>query len=221
MLASILTFFVFLFSTAAHEAAHAITARRFGDNTAADAGLATLDPTPHIRREPLGMLLLPLSMLLMSGSLIGWGSAPYSPFWAANNPRPKALMALAGPMANLTIGLLCYGLMWVGVLAGVFQFGFAEDGALVVANIDALSGLALFLSIGLWLNIFLCLFNLLPVPPLDGSSVITLFMPEKYAVMVEEARFNPNVQLISLFLVFYFGPRLIMPFFAAFMGLLF
>lgn len=221
MLSSILTFFVFLFSTAAHEAAHAITAKKFGDRTAADAGLATLDPTPHIRREPLGMLLLPLSMLLTTGSLIGWGSAPYSPFWAANNPRPKALMALAGPMANLTIALLCYGLMWIGVLLGVFQFGFADDGALIVSNIDALSGLALFLSIGLWLNIFLCLFNLLPIPPLDGSSVITLFMPERYAVVVEEARFNPNVQLISLFLVFYFGPRLIMPFFAAFMGLLF
>ncbi len=221
MLASILTFFVFIFSTAAHEAAHAITAKKFGDHTAADAGLVTLDPTPHIRREPVGMLLLPLSMLILTGSLIGWGSAPYSPFWAVNNPRPKALMALAGPMANLAIGLLCYALMLAGIYLGVFEFGFADDGALVIAKIEALSGLALFISIGLWLNIFLCLFNLLPIPPLDGSSVITLLMPKRYATIVEEARFSPNVQMFSMLLIFYFGPRLVMPAFTAFMRLLF
>lgn len=101
-----MTYAVCLFSTVAHEAAHAWTAKKFSDDTAADEGLITIDPLPHIKREPIGMVLLPLLGVLISGGILGWGSAPYDPVWAARYPRKKDLLALGGPMTNLLIALV-------------------------------------------------------------------------------------------------------------------
>ncbi len=96
---------VFLFSTSLHEAAHAWAAQRGGDPTAYLGGQVSLDPRPHIRREPFGMLLLPLFTAVTSGWPIGYASAPYDPVWAANHPRRAAWMSLAGPAANLLLVL--------------------------------------------------------------------------------------------------------------------
>src|ERR1700751_2150411 len=88
---------VFLLSMSAHEASHAYIAKVLGDPTAYLGGQVTLDPIPHIRREPFGMLLLPIISYLASGWMIGWASAPYNAAWAAQYPRRAAVMALAGP----------------------------------------------------------------------------------------------------------------------------
>jgi hypothetical protein len=98
---------VFLISMSAHEAAHAFTAKRLGDPTAYLGGQVTLDPIPHIRREPFGMLLVPIVSYLASGWMIGWASAPYNPAWAAQYPRRAAVMAFAGPAANFIISVVC------------------------------------------------------------------------------------------------------------------
>ena len=84
---AVVFYLVFLFSTVLHEAAHAWTALRGGDPTAYHGGQVSLDPRPHIRREPFGMIMLPLISLAASGWIFGYASAPYDPRWAEQHPR--------------------------------------------------------------------------------------------------------------------------------------
>jgi hypothetical protein len=120
-LADALTYFVvFLFSTTLHEAAHAWAALRGGDLTAYRGGQVTLDPRPHIRREPFGMVVLPLVTSLVTGWPLGFASAPYDPDWARLYPRRAALMALAGPAANLLLLLIAAIALRGGEAVGVF-----------------------------------------------------------------------------------------------------
>jgi len=161
----------FLFSTTCHEAAHAFVAQRGGDRTAALGGQVTLNPIPHIRREPFGMVVIPLlSFFLFSGGMIGWASAPYDPLWERRHPRRSAWMALAGPAANFSLMLLA-GLALRGVLY------FSAD--LPTTGTPSLLPHTLFVVFSL--NLLLGTFNLLPVPPLDGSTGIMLFMKENRA----------------------------------------
>ena len=90
-------FVAFLFSTTVHEAMHAFAAWKGGDPTAYHGGQVSLSPLPHIRREPVGMLIVPLLTSLTRGWAMGWASAPYDPVWATRHPRRAAIMAAAGP----------------------------------------------------------------------------------------------------------------------------
>src|SRR5688572_31775898 len=104
-------YLVFVFSTTCHEAAHAWAAHRGGDPTAYADGHVSLDPLPHIRRSPMGMVVIPIISFLMGGWMIGWASVPLNPEWARQYPRRAALMSLAGPAANLTLALVAFGIM--------------------------------------------------------------------------------------------------------------
>src|SRR6202047_4951439 len=108
----------FLFSTTCHEAAHAYVAKRGGDETAAEGGQVSLNPLPHIRREPFGMVLIPLLSYFISRSMIGWASAPFDPLWERRNPRRAGWMALAGPAANFTLMILAAIGLRVGMQGG-------------------------------------------------------------------------------------------------------
>ena len=169
-------YLVFLFSTSFHEAAHAWTAWKLGDDTAHRGGQVTLDPTPHIYREPLGMVVVPIVSYLLGGWMIGWASAPYDPAWAVANPQWAALKSLAGPAANLILLLLAAVLLRGGIWIDLFQSPASVNFSHVVA---AQSSKAYFcgtlLSIVFSLNLLLCVFNLLPVPPLDGSGALMMF----------------------------------------------
>src|SRR5512145_2951555 len=90
----------FLLSLTFHEAAHAWAARRGGDDTAYLGGQVTLDPRPHVRREPFGMVIFPILSYAMSHSMLGWASTPFDPAWAQAHPRRAAAMSAAGPAAN-------------------------------------------------------------------------------------------------------------------------
>lgn len=98
---------VFLFSTSLHEAAHALAAAYGGDNTAYGAGQATLNPLPHIRRERVGMVVVPLVSFFFNlyryGTpwMFGWASAPFNPYWAARYPKRSFVMSLSGPLSHL------------------------------------------------------------------------------------------------------------------------
>src|ERR1017187_7046766 len=117
-----LSYVVFLFSTTCHEAAHALVAKRGGDSTAALGGQISLNPIPHIRRSPFGMVVMPLvGFFLAGGYMIGWASAPYDPLWERRYPKRAAWMALAGPAANFTLMLLAGVSLRVGTTLGVFQ----------------------------------------------------------------------------------------------------
>src|ERR1700760_2821763 len=96
-------YIVFLFSTTCHEASHALVAKWGGDATAALNGQVTLNPFPHIRREPWGMVVIPLIAFLFMGQMIGWASAPFDPAWERRYPKRAALMALAGPATNFIL----------------------------------------------------------------------------------------------------------------------
>jgi Zn-dependent protease len=102
--------------------------------------------------------------------MIGWASAPYDPLWAQRYPRRAALMSLAGPMTNLALVLIAAVLLNIGAVSGIF--GGEGVGA----------GVLKFLSVLFRLNILLCIFNLIPIPPLDGFPALALFLPEDAAV---------------------------------------
>src|SRR6266852_7405402 len=102
----ILWYVVFLFSTTLHEASHALTAFRLGDRTAYEGGQVTLDPIPHMKREPIGTIVVPIISYAVGGWMIGWASVPYNFQWALTYPKRAAKMALAGPAANLLLVVL-------------------------------------------------------------------------------------------------------------------
>src|SRR5580692_2530652 len=121
-------YMVFLFSTTCHEASHALVAKLGGDQTAALGGQVTLNPIPHIRREPWGMVVIPLLAFFFAGRMIGWASAPFDPQWERRHPKRAAWMALAGPGANFTLMLLAALGLRVGSALGWFHNG-AGSGA--------------------------------------------------------------------------------------------
>jgi len=157
----------FLFSTTCHEAAHALAAKIGGDDTAFAGGQVSLNPIPHIQREPWGMVVIPILSLIINGSIIGWASAPYNPEWQRRHPRRAAWMALAGPATNYTLMLIAAVALRLG-----WSQGWLHDDAVTGKPDFASSVLGAFFS----LNLLLGTFNLLPVPPLDGSTAIMLFM---------------------------------------------
>ncbi len=171
---------VFLFSTLLHEAAHAWAAMRGGDPPAYHSGQVTLDPLPHVRREPIGMVGLPILSVIISGWPFGFASAPYDPHWAARYPKRAAWMALAGPASNLSLVVCSMVLIRAGSLVGVL--GAPESVTFDRVVISELAGpwpaISFVLSVFFSLNLLLCVFNLIPVPPLDGSGAVPLFLSE-------------------------------------------
>lgn len=171
-----LWYVAFLLSVTCHEAGHAWAAWIGGDSTAYHGGQVTLNPIPHMQREPMGTILAPIISFVLIGWTIGWASAPYDPYWEARYPKRAAAMAAAGPLANLVLLALAFGLLKLGLSVGwwVPPEVWRAD-SLVMATADApawVPGAARFASIMLLLNTVLMVFNLLPVPPLDGSSVL-------------------------------------------------
>jgi len=162
----------FLFSTTCHEAAHALVAKRGGDETASEGGQVSLNPFPHIRRELFGMVIVPLLSYFINQSMIGWASAPFDPAWERRYPRRAGWMALAGPAANFSLMLLAVIALRVGLYAGWF----GRDAATGRPDIAFVALMVIFS-----LNLLLGTFNLLPVPPLDGSTGILIFMSESTA----------------------------------------
>lgn len=180
-------YIVFLFSTTCHEASHALAAKLGGDLTAFHGGQVTLNPVPHIQRSPFGMVGVPLLSFIMSKGnwMMGWASAPFDPYWQRRHYRRAAWMAFAGPAANFTLMLLAALSIRVGIAMGYFQpppfLSYVHVTQATVPG-SAAEFAATFLSILFVLNLLLGTFNLLPVPPLDGSTGITLFMSEKTAL---------------------------------------
>ncbi|HUI50676.1 MAG TPA: site-2 protease family protein [Terriglobales bacterium] len=185
---------VFLFSTTCHEASHALAAKLGGDMTAALGGQVSLNPIPHIRRSFVGMVIVPILSFVAGGGMIGWASAPYDPLWERRHPRRAGWMALAGPAANFTLMLLSVALLHAGQALGWFPrtpFG-------VSANpIEAT------LKVVFLLNLLLGTFNLLPVPPLDGSSGILVMMNESSAQKYLDAVRGSNYALAGLLVAWY------------------
>jgi len=223
ILALVFGFPVFLLSTTLHEAAHALAAWRGGDPTAYEGGQVSLSPLPHIRREPLGMLFVPLLTSLTNGWTMGWASAPFDPAWAARHPRRSAWMAAAGPAANLLLALCAFALIKAGLAAGVFVAPPRVDfsGIVAPASAAALGGAAAFLahalSVTLMLNVLLAAFNLIPLPPLDGSTAIDLLLPRGMAGIMRGL--GPMGSMLGMLLAWKLFPVIARPLFRFVLGL--
>jgi Zn-dependent protease len=180
----IFEFVLLLFALSLHEASHAWMASRLGDQTARMLGRVTLNPVKHI--DILGTIVLPLVMLFAPGFgqfLIGWAKpTPVNGRNFKHYKRDDMLVTLAGPGSNLLIALVSVVLLVVlakaapggalvvhALAAGAWGLALAQRGAVVPV------GLLLYLSV--WLNLMLTIFNLLPIPPLDGSHILRNLLP--------------------------------------------
>lgn len=150
---------VLILSIVIHEVAHGYMANWLGDPTARLAGRLTLNPIPHI--DPVGSILIPaLLALSSSGLLFGWAKpVPYNPYNLRNQRWGEALVAFAGPGVNLLIAFVFAMLIRIGLQSGLAP-AFLELATYVV-----------------YINILLAFFNLIPIPPLDGSKVLASLLP--------------------------------------------
>ncbi len=199
----VVKYLVFVFSTTCHEAAHAYFAYRGGDPTAYLGGHVTLDPIPHIKRSPLGMVFVPLvGALLGGGVMIGWASVPVDPYWARKHPLRAALMSLAGPATNLLLAIIALVALKVMISNGMFK-GVAQSSALG-AVYTALWALLI-------MNVALALLNIIPFPPLDGAGVAEGISPKTAGSFYDRVRESPTLQLIGLLVIWNLFPRLFDP----------
>lgn len=212
----------FLLSLTCHEAAHALAGRLGGDSTAASQ--VTLDPIPHIKREPFGTIVVPIASFFLQGGgwMIGWASAPYDPTWANRYPKRAAAMAAAGPAANFALALLAAIAIRVGIATGYFDLptgGIALD-TLVVAPDGVARGLALFSSVLFSINVILGTFNLIPLPPLDGYAMVPLVLSDR---MRDKwfGLFSGGGSLLGLVVAFVVFSRVMPPVFHAAIQLLY
>lgn len=216
-----LWYVAFLMSLTCHEAAHALVAKLGGDPTAYHSGQVTLNPLPHIQREPFGTVLVPILSLFLSGWMLGWGSAPYDPLWEQRHPKRAALMALAGPGANFLLALLAVLLIHTGTGLGFFQipdtFRFTQ---VVQATSGPAEGAAQFLSILFSLNLLLGTFNLIPIPPLDGHSAVGLVLPEDLFRRWLELVRSPMLSLLGLLIAWRYFDVIFYPVFSLALRLL-
>lgn len=193
---------VFILSTTLHEASHAFAALKLGDRTAYEGGQVTLDPLPHIRREPFGTVVVPILSFALGGWMMGWASVPYNREWALNYPKRSALMSLAGPTANLLLVMIAMILIRIGIAENVLfapeQLTFDQ----IVGAVDTgpYDFAATFLSLIFSLNLLLFLFNLIPVPPLDGSGIIPFFLSNENAQKYLLLMYNSPAGFFGLFI---------------------
>ena len=196
----IVWYVAFLFSTVFHEAAHAWSAMKLGDPTAYEGGQVSFNPVPHLRQAPVGLIAVPLITYAMNGWMMGWASAPYDLHWSIRHPRRSALMSLAGPAANLIIILVCVGLIHLGIALEIFvqpdQITFTH--VVAPASEGLARGPGFVISVFFSLNLILFIFNLIPLPPLDGSGVLPLFISDRTVSRYQDLMIQPQAQIIGL-----------------------
>ena len=200
---AVVWYVVFLFSTTLHEAAHAWAGKKGGDLTAYLGGQVTLNPMPHISREPIGMVVLPIISLFIMGWPFGYASAPYDPHWAYHNHKKAAWMAMAGPASNFLLVLLSCAAIKIGLHMGYF----ASPDSISFSHLVSPTGegvavnICFLISIFCSLNLVLAVLNMMPLPPLDGSQIISFFLTQRQAAKYSEVLNNPTFGLIGLFIV--------------------
>jgi Zn-dependent protease len=182
---------VLVLAFSVHESAHAYVAMRLGDPTAYMLGRVTLNPMKHL--DPLGSVLVPLISLVYGGWLIGWAKpCPVTTRNFKNIKRDDILTSLAGPASNLAMATVALVLLVVFKHA-VPGGGQAVGSAMLIAthvpgvatdNLPTLFPVALLLYFAVLTNLLLFVFNLIPIPPLDGSHVLRQFLPYKLVFLV-------------------------------------
>jgi len=174
-----------------HEVSHGFVAERLGDSTAKDMGRLTLNPLKHL--DFFGSFLFPLVLFLFgSPILFGWAKpVPYNPYNLKDSQKGGGLIAAAGPLSNLLVAVI---------------FGFILKIFSMISMVEI--PLVLFLQIIILINISLAIFNLVPIPPLDGSKILFAFLPARF---LKAQIFLEQYGFIFLLLFIFFVIRLIQP----------
>lgn len=181
---------VFLFSAIIHEVAHGYVAHLRGDNTAKMLGRITLNPLPHV--ELFGSVILPAMLLIMKAPIIlGWGKPVPINYSNLKNPKVDVpLISIAGPLSNILLAVISgLGIRLISAIPD-FEVGFGR-------SIES------FLHVMLIVNVILFVFNLIPLPPLDGSKVIAYFLPKN--IVAKYLNLNPFLCMMILFLILSSG----------------
>jgi Zn-dependent protease len=180
---------ILIFSAIVHEVSHGLAAEKFGDSTARDNGRITLNPIPHI--DPYASILLPAALLLFNSPVIFGAARPVPVDFGNLRPRRlgMAMVSLAGPLSNFALAVIC---------ALVIKFG--------LANVIAYPILIQVIVI----NLVLGTFNLVPIPPLDGSKVIASFLPEEWMYKILSLE-QYGFLLVLVFLLLGVLERILLP----------
>ena len=169
------TVLCFIIAIVFHEVAHGFVAYKLGDPTAKRAGRLSLNPIKHI--DPFGTIILPICLMLMNCPVFGYAKpVPYNPTYFKDIRKGDFLVGIAGPLANLVIALIATGCYY---LLGLYTSGIQVADATPFDYFLVLFRGQFLLQLVL-LNLVFMFFNLLPIPPLDGSSIIALFIPIKH-----------------------------------------
>ncbi|MEK7450947.1 MAG: site-2 protease family protein [Patescibacteria group bacterium] len=193
LLLGVITLGILIFSAILHEVAHGFVADHLGDPTARLAGRLTLNPRKHI--DPIMSIALPL-LLIISGSPVIFGAAkpvPIDPFNLKEGQKDIALVSLAGPLTNIALAI-------IGTL--IFRLFFPEFSLLqIVYSYPSMGNLSDFLAYSIsfvvHLNLLLAIFNLIPIPPLDGSKVFALLLPKELAFLYL------SLSSVGMFIIFF------------------
>lgn len=186
-----------IFAITVHEVAHGWVASRLGDKTALMMGRITLNPVKHI--DPVGTLLVPGLLMYLGGIVFGWAKPVPVNYRNLRQPkRDMALVAIAGPITNLTMAI-----MWGGIL----KFALYVLG-LQLGNVQWLVYMAFF---GIWINLILMVLNFLPIPPLDGSRVVSSLLPHTLSTYYERLESFGFIILVALIYTGILGRVLIPP----------
>ncbi len=186
----IFTIIVLIMSVVVHEVSHGYIANFLGDPTARLQGRLTLNPINHI--DPIGSILVPLASYFLGGFVIGWAKpVPFNPYNLRAGKWGPAIVALAGPASNLLLAVIFSVLLRLGLSSSFITAP--------AANI---------FSIIITINLILAIFNLIPVPPLDGSKLLFAVLPYQWKAVQD---FMERYQLVLIFVLIFFGWRLFLP----------
>ena len=199
---TVIYFFALVVAIILHEISHGVVALFFGDDTARLAGRLTLNPVPHI--DPFGSIILPAMGALAGIPVIGWAKpVPVNPSRLRNQRRDMLFVSLAGPATNL---LLMFA---AALVARSLYHPPAFGGAVPVDQLSLAVQIALYFAV---VNLFLGLFNLVPIPPLDGAALLERVLPRRW--LPGWYRFRPYGIMVIFLLVFWggLGTHLVDPF---------
>ncbi|MHB8263705.1 MAG: site-2 protease family protein [Acidimicrobiales bacterium] len=190
---AILFFIVLIPSIIIHEVTHGAVALGFGDDTAKRAGRLTLNPIPHI--DIVGTVIVPAVLIMTAGVAFGWAKPVPVSVDKLRNPRNHAvIVSVAGPLVNVILAVAC-GLLFSLLTPHLDKLYFLDTGRLSVLPV----GYQLLFLAG-FANVLLAVFNILPIPPLDGSAILERFLPDRW--LPSYYRMRPFMLVLPLAVVF-------------------
>lgn len=179
--------FIFVMSVIIHEVAHGLAALWLGDPTAKYADRLTLNPARHI--DPVGSVLVPLITYFAGGFIFGWAKpVPYNPYNLRDQKYGPALVGAAGPLSNILVALI---------------FGFFLRVLLVTGQVSLVgeSAIADIFSFAIMINVLLAFFNLIPIPPLDGSKLLYAVLPIREETKMRLEQFGFMFLFLAIYLL--------------------